>query len=54
VVAARLAAPPDPRLLLDQTLGPLADAETIRAVAGAPTAREGVLLVLASPGFQRR
>ncbi|WP_439577413.1 DUF1800 domain-containing protein [Elioraea sp.] len=54
VVAARLATPPDPRLLLDETLGPLADAATMRAVVGAPTVREGVLLVLAAPGFQRR
>ncbi|MDW8443052.1 MAG: DUF1800 domain-containing protein [Acetobacteraceae bacterium] len=53
-LAARLPDPPDPRELLDAVLGPLADAETRAAVRGAPSVREGVLLVLASPAFQRR
>lgn len=53
-LAARLTDPPDPRELLDAVLGPLADAETRAAVRGAPSVREGVLLVLASPAFQRR
>lgn len=53
-LAARLTDPADPRELLDAVLGPLADAETRAAVRGAPSVREGVLLVLASPAFQRR
>lgn len=53
-LAARLTDPPDPRELLDAVLGPLADAEARAAVRGAPSVREGVLLVLASPAFQRR
>jgi uncharacterized protein (DUF1800 family) len=53
-VAARMPAPPDPRALLDATLGEAADAPLRDAVRGAPSVRDGVMLVLASPAFQRR
>jgi uncharacterized protein (DUF1800 family) len=53
-VAARLRDPPDPRDLLEQTLGPLADQRTRAAVRGAETRREGLMVLLASPAFQRR
>ncbi|MCY4179383.1 MAG: DUF1800 family protein, partial [Litoreibacter sp.] len=45
---------PDPRGFVETSLGSLAD-ERLRFVAGAAeTRREGIALVLASPGFQRR
>jgi uncharacterized protein (DUF1800 family) len=53
-VATSLPDPPDPRALLEATLGPLASAQTRSAVAGAASRREGVMVLLASPAFQRR
>lgn len=53
-VAARMPDPPDPRAVLADTLGPLADAATRRAVEGAESRREGLMVLLASPAFQRR
>jgi uncharacterized protein (DUF1800 family) len=53
-VAARMPDPPDPRTVLADTLGPLADAATRRAVEGAESRREGLMVLLASPAFQRR
>ena len=53
-IAARLPDPPDPRAVLDATLGPLADSATRSAVTGAESRREGLLVLLASPAFQRR
>lgn len=53
-VATRMPNPPDPRALLDATLGEAADAPLRDAVRGAPSVRDGVMLVLASPAFQRR
>lgn len=53
-LAARLTDPPDPRDLLEATLGPLADRATRDAVRGAESRREGLIVLLASPAFQRR
>lgn len=53
-LAARIPDPPDPRALIEATLGPLADPPTRAAVAGAESRREGLLVLLASPAFQRR
>jgi uncharacterized protein (DUF1800 family) len=53
-LANRLPSPPDPRALLEATLGEAADAPLVAAVRGAPTVRDGIMLVLASPTFQRR
>jgi uncharacterized protein (DUF1800 family) len=53
-IAARIPDPPDPRDLLDQTLGPLADQRTRAAIRGAESRREGLMVLLASPAFQRR
>lgn len=50
----RLADPPDPRLLLDEVLGPLADADTRQAVTQAASARDGLAVLLGAPAFQRR
>jgi len=55
-VAGRAAASghPDPALLGETLLGPLAHAETASAARRAASAREGILLLLASPEAQRR
>lgn len=53
-IVRRIADPPDPRLLLDATLGPLADRETRFHVANAESARDGLLVLLGAPAFQRR
>lgn len=45
---------PDPRLLAERALGPLAGPEVRLAAAAAESQREGVALVLLSPQFQRR
>lgn len=44
----------NPNDLVPLALGPLARQETIRAVKGAGSARDGITLLLASPEFQRR
>jgi len=53
-IVARLSDPPDPRAVLDATLGPLADRATRCAVSGAESRRDGLVVLLASPAFQRR
>lgn len=53
-LVARIADPEDPRAVLEATLGPLADRATRAAVSGAESRREGLLVLLASPAFQRR
>lgn len=53
-IAAQMRDPPDPRDLLDRTLGPLADQRTRAAVRGAESRSEGLMVLLASPAFQRR
>jgi uncharacterized protein (DUF1800 family) len=53
-LAAQVRDPPDPRDLLEATLGPLADQRTRAAVRGAESRREGLMVLLASPAFQRR
>lgn len=45
---------PDPRLLVDQALGPLASAETRQAVARAESKPQALAILLMSPEFQRR
>ena len=50
----RLPEPPDPRAVLDATLGPLADAPTRFNVGNAETARDGLVVLLGAPAFQRR
>ena len=45
---------PDPRLLVDQALGPLASPETRQAVARAESKPQALALLLMSPEFQRR
>jgi uncharacterized protein (DUF1800 family) len=44
----------EPVALLDETLGPVADAQMRQTIAQAPTPAEGLAMVLASPLFQRR
>lgn len=44
----------DPRRLLETAVGPLVSATTQFHVDGAPSALEGIALVLSSPEFQRR
>ncbi|MEM7442994.1 MAG: DUF1800 domain-containing protein [Pseudomonadota bacterium] len=44
----------DPQQLLETAVGPLASATTVFHVSGAPSAQEGVAIVLSSPEFQRR
>ena len=53
-VASRRAAAIDPNALAHDTIAGLAPADTLRAIAGAASAEEGVALVLASPTMQRR
>jgi uncharacterized protein (DUF1800 family) len=50
----RLPDPPDPRAVLDATLGALADQPTRFNVSNAETARDGLVVLLGSPAFQRR
>ncbi len=45
---------PDPREFVTRALGDLADERLLFAARAAETRREGVGLILASPGFQRR
>lgn len=45
---------PDPRLLVEQVLGPLASPETRQAVARAESKPQALALLLMSPEFQRR
>jgi uncharacterized protein (DUF1800 family) len=45
---------PDPRQVLDHSLGPIAGPVLQQAVARAETARDGVGIVIASPEFNRR
>ncbi len=52
--AQRFARERDPRVFLDETLGPIASPQLASAVAGAETRFEGVAVVLASPEFNRR
>lgn len=44
----------DPEALLDRTIGPVASTATRQAVARAPSAVDGMALLLSSPEFQRR
>jgi uncharacterized protein (DUF1800 family) len=50
----RIADPPDPRAVLEATLGPLADQHTRFNVSNAETSRDGLVVLLGSPAFQRR
>ncbi len=55
MLSERIGAPlPDPRALVETALGAHAGAQVALAAAAAQTRWEGVGLVLASPGFQRR
>lgn len=51
---AAAAGRPDPREIAEATLGPLLKAETANAVRRAGSVREALVLLLASPEFQRR
>lgn len=53
-IAERVGDRLDPRSLFETTIGPVAEAETKTAVARAPSRRDGLALLLASPEFQRR
>ncbi|WP_044562221.1 DUF1800 family protein [Azospirillum sp. B4] len=44
----------DPRQVTEQALGPLASAATRQAVARAPSAADGLALLISAPEFQRR
>jgi uncharacterized protein (DUF1800 family) len=54
LVAARMAASVDPKELLENTLGPLASADTRRTVARAESRQQGITLALMAPEFHRR
>ena len=53
-LAARVAAVRAPMALFEETIGPIASAQTRQAVERAPSARDGIALVFAAPEFQRR
>ena len=53
-VAERMRVPLPPTELYDLVAGPLADARSRQLIAGAPSATQGLALVLSSPAFQRR
>jgi len=53
-LAARVAADRAPMALFEATIGPVASARTREAVERAPSARDGIALLFASPEFQRR
>lgn len=53
-VAERIGGRIDPRLFVQWTIAPLAEAATLTAIERAPSAVEGLGLALASPAFQRR
>ncbi len=44
----------DPRVLAEQTIGPVASESTMFLINGAPSAAEGVAMTFLSPEFQRR
>ena len=44
----------EPQRLLDWTIGPVADRDTVVAIERAPSAAEAIALLLSSPAFQRR
>jgi uncharacterized protein (DUF1800 family) len=44
----------DPRQIAEQALGPLAGDATRQAVARAPSAADGLALLISAPEFQRR
>ncbi|WP_299329079.1 DUF1800 domain-containing protein [Parasphingopyxis sp.] len=52
--AYRMASPPDPRALAEQTIGPLASVSSLSEIARAADRAEGIALLLVSPEFQRR
>ena len=52
--ADRMPEPPDPLGLAAATLGDAVPAETLTAIRTAPSRRDGLALLLASPEFQRR
>jgi uncharacterized protein (DUF1800 family) len=53
-VGGRVGRRTDPRLLAEQSIGPVASEETKFLIEGAPSAGEGVAMALLSPEFQRR
>ena len=52
--AERVAPRSDPRVLLDEALGPLASTETLQAVARAESRQQALTIAFMSPEFQRR
>ncbi len=53
-VAQSVAYPGNPLELAQNTIGPVANADTLLWISRAPSGRDGVGLLLASPAFQRR
>ncbi|HLH91509.1 MAG TPA: DUF1800 family protein [Xanthobacteraceae bacterium] len=54
IVASRVEATVDPKDLLETTLGPLASADTRRAVARADSRQQAIAIALMAPEFHRR
>jgi uncharacterized protein (DUF1800 family) len=54
IVATRVEATVDPKDLIETTLGPLASADTRRAVARADSRQQAIALALMAPEFHRR
>ena len=52
--ADRLPEPPDPAALAESCFGETLPEETAQAIRRAPSRRDGLALLLASPDFQRR
>jgi uncharacterized protein (DUF1800 family) len=52
--AQRVATRLDPKAIADAALGPLASAETRRAIAGAESKPQALTFLLMAPEFQRR
>ena len=53
-VAQRVGDRIDPRTLSRETIGPVAELDTMAAIARAPSRGDGLTLLLASAEFQRR
>jgi uncharacterized protein (DUF1800 family) len=54
IVAAQMEATVDPQQLVEDTLGPLASADTLRAVRRADSRQQAITIALMAPEFHRR
>jgi uncharacterized protein (DUF1800 family) len=54
IIAAQMEATVDPPALVEDTLGPLASADTLRAVRRADSRQQAIAIALMAPEFHRR